>query len=143
VKVNRIRVEMALANNYNDDSALELGSIEDQRKRYVPTPIESIIPTSPSSLFCTLSKAETATRLHASLKDGLASQQDAVYRKSIHGTNVLEGEQRQALWRKFFAQIKESPLILLLFASALVSLLMGNIDDAFSITLVAYMDFIC
>ena len=44
----------------------------------------------------------------------------------------------EPLYWKFLNQFKESPLILLLLASAAVSVLMGNVDDAISITLVPH-----
>ena len=101
------------------------------------TPFEAPQTSSPSSLYATLTSDETAVRLHTSLTNGLVSQQDALYRRSIHGLNILEGAEQDSLWRKFFGQFRESPLILLLLGCAVVSIIMGKVDDAISITLVS------
>jgi Ca2+-transporting ATPase len=66
----------------------------------------------------------------------LADHQDYLHRRSIHGLNELDAGEQEPLYIKFLNQFKESPLILLLLASAGVSVLMGNVDDAISITLV-------
>lgn len=62
-----------------------------------------------------LSPAEAASRLHE------------------HGLNEIPHEPPEPLWLRFLKQFKE-PLILLLLASAGASLLIGNKDDAISIT---------
>uniref|UniRef100_A0A060TCV0 Calcium-transporting ATPase n=1 Tax=Blastobotrys adeninivorans TaxID=409370 RepID=A0A060TCV0_BLAAD len=89
----------------------------------------------PSATFCTLSVEETARRLHTSVENGLESAQDANYRRSVHGSNEMASEEKETMMAKFLEQFTENPLILLLIASAGVSFLMGNRDDAFSITL--------
>ena len=48
--------------------------------------------------------------------------------------NELPHEESEALWLRFLKQFKE-PLILLLLASAVVSFIMGNLDDALSIAI--------
>ena len=113
-----------------------LGTPSQDDARRLGTPFEAPQTGSPSSLYATLTSEETAVRLHTSLTNGLVSQQDALYRRSIHGLNVLEGPEQDTLWRKFFGQFRESPLILLLLGCAVVSVIMGKIDDAISITLV-------
>jgi Ca2+-transporting ATPase len=52
-----------------------------------------------------------------------------------YGPNEFAVSAPESLLLKFAKTIYESPLILLLCGSALVSALMGNIDDAVSITL--------
>lgn len=91
--------------------------------------------TSPSSVFCTLSVEDTASRLHTSVTHGIESAQDASYRMSVHGANELAGEDKETLMMKFAQQFYENPLILLLIGSAFISFFMGNRDDAISITL--------
>lgn len=91
--------------------------------------------STPSSLYCTLSVEETVARLHTSLAHGLDSAQDVNYRKSVHGLNELSGEEGDSLAKRFFQQFYENPLILLLIGSSVISFLMGNRDDAISITL--------
>lgn len=50
-----------------------------------------------------------------------------------HGLNELPSEEPEPLWLRFLKQFKET-LILLLLGSAVVSFIMGNMDDAVSIT---------
>ncbi|CAZ83172.1 unnamed protein product [Tuber melanosporum] len=89
----------------------------------------------PSAVYALLTPEETALKLQTSLKHGLTSSQDAIYRRSIHGTNELPHGDDESLYVRFFKQFVESPLILLLLGSAAVSFMMGNMEDAISITL--------
>ncbi|KAI8915210.1 PMR1-type calcium-transporting P-type ATPase [Powellomyces hirtus] len=89
--------------------------------------------TSPSARFATATLEETLQVLKTSLDSGLSSQ-DAGYRIQQHGYNELTTDDAETMWSKFVEQFK-NPLILLLFGSAAVSLLLGEIDDAISITL--------
>ena len=61
-------------------------------------------------------------------------EMEAQSRLAKLGRNEFGGKEREPLWRKFVAQLQET-LILLLLASAFVSLCMGQYDDAISITL--------
>jgi len=103
-----------------------------------PTPqlLSSSAAHNPAIQYSFLSAEETASRLRTSLTTGLADHQDYLHRRSIHGLNQLHDDDPEPLYIKFLNQFKESPLILLLLASAAVSVLMGNVDDAISITLV-------
>lgn len=83
--------------------------------------------------YCRLSVEETARRLHTSPSRGLESPADASYRRSVHGPNILKSEEDESLLRNFIAQFYEDPLILMLIASAIISLILGNKDDALSI----------
>lgn len=76
--------------------------------------------------------AETATRLQTSLTYGL-SPAEALSRLRDHGPNEIPHEEPEPLWLRFLGQFKE-PLIVLLLVSAGASLLLGNTDDAVSIT---------
>jgi len=51
-----------------------------------------------------------------------------------HGFNEFEVSTPEPLFIKFAKTIYENPLILLLCGSATVSAIMGNVDDAISIT---------
>ena len=51
-----------------------------------------------------------------------------------HGSNELPHEEPEPLWLRFLKQFKET-LILLLLGSAALSFVMGNLDDAISITI--------
>jgi P-type Ca2+ transporter type 2C len=89
----------------------------------------------PSLQYSFLTPEETALKLRTDLSTGLSDHQDYLHRRSIHGLNQLLDDEKEPLYLKFLNQFKESPLILLLLASAAVSVLMGNVDDAISITL--------
>ena len=111
-------------------------------KRESPPPSSSsrtahhLTANHPSLQYSFLTPEETASRLRTDLSTGLADHQDYLHRRSIHGLNQLQDDAPDPLYWKFLNQFKESPLILLLLASAAVSVLMGNVDDAISITLV-------
>lgn len=66
---------------------------------------------------------------------GLASPQDVLNRRAVHGDNELLGEEDDPLWKKFVGNFYEDPLILLLIGLAVVLFWMGNVDDAVLITL--------
>ena len=57
---------------------------------------------------------------------------EAEARLHADGPNELPHEEPEPLWLRFLKQFKET-LILLLLASALVSFIMGNLEDAISI----------
>ena len=97
---------------------------------------QSLTANYPPLQYSFLTPEETAARLRTDLRSGLAEHQDYLHRRSIHGLNQLQDDAPEPLYVKFLNQFKESPLILLLLASAAVSVLMGNVDDAISITLV-------
>ncbi|KHJ94113.1 calcium-transporting P-type ATPase, PMR1-type [Oesophagostomum dentatum] len=74
--------------------------------------------------------------LHMLRSDGTSglSTAEASLRRQYHGYNEFEVSEQEPLWKKYTEQFK-NPLILLLFASAVVSLLMRQFDDAVSITI--------
>ncbi|PVU93132.1 hypothetical protein BB561_003440 [Smittium simulii] len=65
---------------------------------------------------------------------GLSSQ-DARARVNSYGLNVLARKDEESLFVKFFTGIFTNPMVLLLLGSSVVSVIVGNYDDAFSITL--------
>ncbi|KAK3382334.1 hypothetical protein B0T24DRAFT_541381 [Lasiosphaeria ovina] len=82
--------------------------------------------------FSFLPPAEVAARLKTSLTHGLTPA-EALSRLRDHGPNEIPHEEPEPLWLRFIKQFQE-PLILLLLASAGASILVGNMDDAISIT---------
>lgn len=61
------------------------------------------------------------------------SEVEALKRLSDYGQNEIPHDPPEPIWLRFIGQFKE-PLILLLLASAAASILVGNMDDALSIT---------
>ena len=100
-----------------------------------PVPPRSRTPEASSitSMYSQLPPEEAVAQLQTSLSVGL-SPPDAESRLLQHGPNELPHEEPEPLWLRFLKQFKET-LILLLLGSAVVSFVMGNLDDAISITI--------
>ncbi|KAG0359029.1 High affinity Ca2+/Mn2+ P-type ATPase-like protein [Podila minutissima] len=90
--------------------------------------------STPSAGFARRSPEDTAVQLETNLTSGLTTQ-EANSRRLRYGANEFEVEDDEPIYMKFFKSFYENPLILLLLASAAVSLLMEQYDDAISITL--------
>ncbi|KAK9688289.1 Cation transporter/ATPase, N-terminus [Popillia japonica] len=80
----------------------------------------------------TLGAEEVSSRLRVEVRQGL-SWQEATYRRQLIGYNEFSVKDEDPPWKKYLEQFK-NPLILLLLASALVSIFMKQFDDAISIT---------
>lgn len=91
--------------------------------------------STPSAQYCQMTVEEACSKLTTNPEAGLPSNQDASYRRSIHGANEFAQEEEDSLVKKFFEQFSENPLLLLLIGAAAVSFFMGNHDDAISITI--------
>ncbi|POW19558.1 hypothetical protein PSHT_04538 [Puccinia striiformis] len=89
----------------------------------LPSPTTSTFPANK-----TIIRSLVVTR-----RNGLSSQNVPTIR-GIHGPNEFQVDARESVLKKFLAQFYESPLNLLLLGSAAVSYLVGNTDDAISIT---------
>ena len=76
---------------------------------------------------------ETLSTFGVSPEHGLSAPEIQKLR-AVHGYNEFSVSTPEPPLLKFAKTIYESPLILLLCGSAMVSALMGNIDDAISIT---------
>ncbi|VDN59590.1 unnamed protein product [Dracunculus medinensis] len=81
----------------------------------------------------TLSFMECANILRTDLNRGL-TQAEALRRQKYNGFNEFEINEQESLWKRYFDQFK-NPLILLLLASAAISVLMKQYDDSISITI--------
>lgn len=88
----------------------------------------------PSAKYACLELQEALHDFQSSLTDGLPSSIIPSL-QAVHGYNEFSVQSPEPLLIKFAKTIYESPLILLLFGSAIVSAIMGNIDDAVSITI--------
>ena len=87
----------------------------------------------PSSRFAHLSAEDTLSHFHTSAATGLPSSYISSLQHT-HGYNEFSVSSPEPVLLKFAKTIYESPLILLLCGSAIISAIMGNIDDAVSIT---------
>ena len=87
-----------------------------------------------SSKYCTMSVEDLVDQLDTDIKTGLSNPQDISTRRSIHGTNELDSEDEESLFWKFLETFYSDPMIMLLIGSAVISFVMGNIDDAVSIS---------
>ncbi|KAK4231769.1 hypothetical protein QBC38DRAFT_203908 [Podospora fimiseda] len=85
-----------------------------------------------ASEYSYLTPIEVSERLKTSLTQGLTPT-EALSRIQTYGPNEIPHDEPEPLWLRFLGQFKE-PLILLLLSSAAASILIGNIDDAVSIT---------
>ncbi|KAM3720250.1 Calcium-transporting ATPase type 2C member [Dirofilaria immitis] len=81
----------------------------------------------------TLPYAECASTLRTDIKKGLSSA-EVVRRQRYNGYNEFDIQDHNPIWRKYLDQFN-NPLIILLLASAAISLLMGRDEDAVSITI--------
>ncbi|CAH1779403.1 unnamed protein product [Owenia fusiformis] len=79
-----------------------------------------------------LSYMEISHIMNTDLQNGLNGS-ESERRRKINGFNEFEINGEEPLWRKYIDQFKD-PLIMLLLASALVSVIMRQYDDAVSIT---------
>ncbi|KAM9851948.1 calcium-transporting ATPase type 2C member 1 [Aulostomus maculatus] len=93
---------------------------------------DNMVPVLTSLKASQLPVNEAACILQADLQLGL-TQEEVSRRRAYHGWNEFDISEEEPLWRKYISQFKD-PLILLLLASAVISILMHQFDDAISIT---------
>ncbi|KAM3872898.1 calcium-transporting ATPase type 2C member 1 [Diretmus argenteus] len=91
-----------------------------------------MVPVLASKKASELPVNEVACILQADLQLGL-TQEEVTRRRAYHGWNEFDINEEEPLWKKYISQFKD-PLILLLLASAVISVLMHQFDDAISIT---------
>ncbi|KAJ1966433.1 High affinity Ca2+/Mn2+ P-type ATPase-like protein [Dipsacomyces acuminosporus] len=63
------------------------------------------------------------------------STKNALERQQVYGRNTLEHDEEEGILMKFVKSIVTNSMVMMLFGSAGISVLVGNWDDAFSITL--------
>ncbi|OXB80012.1 UNVERIFIED_CONTAM: hypothetical protein H355_014056 [Colinus virginianus] len=83
---------------------------------------------------CKCHKEDLAKALNVDLQTGL-SEISVLQRRLKHGWNEFSVDATEPIWKKYLDQFK-NPLILLLLASALVSVITKEYEDAASITMV-------
>uniref|UniRef100_A0A8C9TK00 Calcium-transporting ATPase n=1 Tax=Scleropages formosus TaxID=113540 RepID=A0A8C9TK00_SCLFO len=91
-----------------------------------------MVPVLASKKASELPVNEVAYILQADLQYGL-SHSEVTRRRAYHGWNEFDISEDEPLWKKYISQFKD-PLIMLLLASAVISVLMRQFDDAVSIT---------
>ncbi|NXN72585.1 AT2C2 ATPase, partial [Himantopus himantopus] len=82
---------------------------------------------------CKCHKEDLAKALNVDLQTGL-SETSVLQRRLKHGWNEFSVENTEPIWKKYLDQFK-NPLILLLLASALVSVITKEYEDAASIAM--------
>ncbi|KAL3232831.1 Calcium-transporting ATPase 1 [Nakaseomyces bracarensis] len=110
-------------------------SLNSQEKEILEATNAAMTKPNPSLEYCTMSVEETLYKLGTDGKIGLASAEDAQKRRQYYGANEITVEDDESLVKKFLSNFVEDRLILLLMGSALLSVFLGNIDDAVSITM--------
>ncbi|KAK7021814.1 High affinity Ca2+/Mn2+ P-type ATPase-like protein [Paramarasmius palmivorus] len=103
---------------------MELGRLPQQQRQLEHTP---------SAKFAHTSVEDTIASFHTDATNGLSESVVPALLQS-HGYNEFTVATPEPVLLKFAKTIYESPLILLLCGSATVSAIMGNVDDAVSIT---------
>uniref|UniRef100_A0A7N4P352 Calcium-transporting ATPase n=1 Tax=Sarcophilus harrisii TaxID=9305 RepID=A0A7N4P352_SARHA len=93
---------------------------------------ETMIPVLTSKKASELPVNEVVSILQADLQNGL-NKCEVCHRRAFHGWNEFDISEDEPLWKKYISQFK-NPLIMLLLASAVISVLMHQFDDAVSIT---------
>ncbi|XP_009075176.1 PREDICTED: calcium-transporting ATPase type 2C member 2 [Acanthisitta chloris] len=101
----------------------ELKIIEQEKEVSVLPPKEA----------CKCQKEDLARALKVDLETGLSAF-SVLQRRVKHGWNEFSVENTEPIWKKYLDQFK-NPLILLLLASALVSVITKEYEDAASITM--------
>uniref|UniRef100_A0A8C3IL99 Calcium-transporting ATPase n=1 Tax=Chrysemys picta bellii TaxID=8478 RepID=A0A8C3IL99_CHRPI len=92
---------------------------------------EKEVTALPPKEACKCHKEDLAKSLHVDLQTGL-SEFSVLQRRITHGWNEFIVDNTEPIWKKYLDQFK-NPLILLLLASALVSVITKEYEDAVSI----------
>ncbi|XP_067158517.1 calcium-transporting ATPase type 2C member 2 [Apteryx mantelli] len=115
-----------------------LGSAEPEEETYEECELKSIeqekeVAALPPKDACKCQKEDLAKALNVDLQTGL-SEFSVLQRRLRHGWNEFSVDNAEPIWKKYLDQFK-NPLILLLLASALVSVVTREYEDAASIAM--------
>ncbi|CAB1334703.1 unnamed protein product, partial [Coregonus sp. 'balchen'] len=145
-----VRVQLGLSRRYGQDQEVWVGGDDGAQNRSftllpvvqllchrLPTVLstcedETMVPVLTSKKASELPVNEVTCVLQADLQYGL-THSEVTRRRAYHGWNEFDINEEEPLWRKYISQFKD-PLIMLLLASAVISVLMHQFDDAISIT---------
>uniref|UniRef100_A0A8D0GLV8 Calcium-transporting ATPase n=1 Tax=Sphenodon punctatus TaxID=8508 RepID=A0A8D0GLV8_SPHPU len=94
---------------------------------------EKAVAALPPKEACKYQKEDLGKCLHVDLQNGL-SDFSVLHRRVKHGWNEFIVDNTEPVWKKYLDQFK-NPLILLLLASALVSIITKEYEDAVSIAM--------
>ncbi|XP_038224704.1 calcium-transporting ATPase type 2C member 2 isoform X2 [Dermochelys coriacea] len=94
---------------------------------------EKEVKALPPKEACKCHKEDLAKSLHVDLQTGL-SEFSVLQRRITHGWNEFTVDNTEPIWKKYLDQFK-NPLILLLLASALVSVITKEYEDGVSIAM--------
>ncbi|CAM9727471.1 unnamed protein product [Lampetra fluviatilis] len=115
------------------EDAVELGSVnrdEEQEEEEKKRKRKGSLSTQEAS---GLDVPEVTRALKTDIDAGLDAG-EVLLRREVHGANEFELGEHEPVWKKYLSQFK-NPMILLLLASAAVSVITKQVDDAISITL--------
>nr|XP_013812869.1 PREDICTED: calcium-transporting ATPase type 2C member 2 [Apteryx mantelli mantelli] len=119
-----------------------LGSAEPEEETYEECELKSIeqekeVAALPPKDACKCQKEDLAKALNVDLQTGL-SEFSVLQRRLRHGWNEFSVDNAEPIWKKYLDQFK-NPLILLLLASALVSVVTREYEDAASIAMITQL----
>lgn len=108
------------------------GERDEERALTAVKQVKEVIALPPKEA-CKCRKEDLAKSLQVDLQTGL-SDFSVLQRRISHGWNEFIVDNKEPIWKKYLDQFK-NPLILLLLASALVSVITKEYEDAVSITM--------
>ncbi|XP_063169147.1 calcium-transporting ATPase type 2C member 2 isoform X2 [Candoia aspera] len=122
-----------LGRKYQSLGSKETGEQSEDESELKLVEQEKEIEAIPAKTACECQVEELAKTLQVDLHKGL-SEFSVLQRRIKHGWNELVADNTEPVWRKYLDQFK-NPLILLLLASALVSVITKEYEDAVSIAM--------
>ncbi|KAL7978957.1 hypothetical protein Chor_001260 [Crotalus horridus] len=122
-----------LGRKYQSLGSKETGDQSEDESELKSLHQEKEIEAIPPKTACQCQVEELAKTLQVDLDKGL-SEFSVLQRRIKHGWNELVADNTEPVWKKYLDQFK-NPLILLLLASAVVSLITKEYEDSVSITM--------